>query len=157
MQIYVAGKWEDRHRCRRVMDRLEAAGHTITCDWTNHNYPPAGSEYMLTYYSMCDIQGVRDCDLLVCIASKSLPYRGLFVELGVALAMGHRVAIIGHGIDTCIFVQHPLVKHYNRLGRLIKDLESPSIRPSYPLGTRRIGSDGTPQVYVRMNKVKEIS
>jgi hypothetical protein len=122
MRIYVAGKWEDRLYCRKVMGQLITAGHIITCDWAGHDYPDNNVDSWLMYYAMIDVVGVQESDMLVCICTKPYEYRGLYVELGVALACGHPVAIIGHGIDRCIFTSHPLVKRYGGLSRLIKDI-----------------------------------
>jgi hypothetical protein len=100
MRIYVATKWEERERAQAVMRVLYCLGHQITYDWTR-------SEQFSEEQALCDVMGIHNADMLVILAEKDLPYKGTYVEFGVALTLGLPVYIIGPGFDRCIFVKLP--------------------------------------------------
>ncbi len=107
MKVYVAGKWEDRRRCRDIMDRLEDTGHTITCDWTDHEYE---DEQYPIQYCQDDVQGVKDADVFLGVfIDNTVHYRGALVEMGIALGLGLPCYIIGNAQDDCIFINHPQI------------------------------------------------
>ncbi len=86
MRIYVAGKYEEGPRIRRIMDALEAQGHTITYDWTQ-NEQVSSEQAKLDYY------GVVNAEALVLIAEYDLRYAGALVEMGIALGLGKHVYV----------------------------------------------------------------
>ena len=49
-------------------------------------------------------------DALVFIAEKNLPYKGAYVEFGIAVARGIPIYIMGREIEQCIFVKLPEVQ-----------------------------------------------
>lgn len=104
MKFYVAGKWEDRDSVKEIMNYLEQQGHTITCDWTRHEYSDNKS---MERYALDDMQGVLDADVFVGLFVKDLNYKGALVELGMAMASGKKVIIVGNAISSCIFIKHP--------------------------------------------------
>lgn len=109
-RIYVAGKWEEKERVREVQAQLVAAGHTITHDWTTEE--PVGDAYLNIVPSavLADKQGVMAADAFVGIFEKDLRYLGAVAELGMAIARGIPVYILGNAADRCIFVKLPEVK-----------------------------------------------
>jgi nucleoside 2-deoxyribosyltransferase len=119
MKVYLAGKWEERDKCKYLMNKLIEAGFEITCDWTNHVNPPEGEEYKLSGYAYADIKGVQDADCLIFYAVFPHNYRGAFVEMGAALGLGKPVYVIGHGIDGCIFLYHNHVMKFDKLSEVI--------------------------------------
>ena len=102
MNFYVATKWEDRGSAKVLMDALVKRGHHITYDWTVQ-------EQELPQQAIADLQGVFSADYLVVLAEHHRPYRGVYVELGAALACGRPVLLVGDGLDECLFIRHPLV------------------------------------------------
>lgn len=109
MKIYVAGKWEEREEVRKLQQQLRHLGHQITVDWTWHERDDPGFP---TQYAVDDIKGVIACNAYVGIFKNGLSYKGALVEMGVALACGKMVFIIGHAIDSCLFVSHPSVQKF---------------------------------------------
>lgn len=117
MNVYVAGRWTRRAEAWAVMRALEARGHRITHDWTvkeDNAEMPEGERQ--DYYALCaaaDVDGVLDADAFVLLHDDAC--RGAFVELGIALAHGVRVIVVGGG--TCpvttapIFYWLPEVEH----------------------------------------------
>ncbi len=108
MKIYVAGKWSESKYVKKVMEMLVARGHTITVDWTGHVHPDKSKEYAIE-----DIQGVKDCDVLVaCMWTSGVFYKGCWVEIGAALALDKKVVIIGHEVSS-VFLGHPNIHVFN--------------------------------------------
>jgi hypothetical protein len=98
-KIYVAGKWQEKDSVRQVMSILVKLGHTITYDWTQHD--DADDSYEC---ALADLNGVAEANYIVVIADKLLSYRGVFVEIGAALALNKPVYIIGDGLIGCVFL-----------------------------------------------------
>ena len=120
MKIYVAGKWEDRLHIRVLQEALREMGHTITIDWTWHEKDDTGFP---SQYAVEDIIGASVCDIYIGVFKTRHFYRGALVEMGAALASGKRVYILGHAIDSCIFVGHPLVKQFDTTKDLLSELQ----------------------------------
>lgn len=105
-KFYVAGKCEEREKIRELMQTLISLGNEITVDWTVHERSDTGYP---AAYAQEDIEGVRRADIYIGYFMNKNDYKGALVELGAALGLGKRVFIVGHAIDSCIFVGHPLV------------------------------------------------
>jgi hypothetical protein len=98
-KIYVAGKWQEKDNVRQIMSLLKNLGHTITYDWTQHN--DGDNSYDC---AIADLNGVCASDYILVLADKLLPYRGVYVEIGAALAFCKEVYVIGDGLTDCIFL-----------------------------------------------------
>jgi hypothetical protein len=95
----VAGKYEEKERVQEVMAQLIKDGHTITYDWTRHD------EGFTPRQAKKDMDGVVSAQALVMVAEKDLPYKGSLVEMGMMLACGRLVWILGNAINDCIFTK----------------------------------------------------
>jgi hypothetical protein len=110
MKIYCAGKWTDRLQIRELMTKLESMGHTITRDWTVHaNVDNKYIDLDLRRYAVEDAQGVADADILIAQVLDEHHYRGMWVEVGMALGQHKTVILVGNAGNSCIFSHHPLV------------------------------------------------
>lgn len=127
LKIYVAGKWQDRFEVRTIQTILRDAGHEITCDWTDHEYPTENVNEMLRHYATADIQGVKDADVVICVFIQKHHYRGALVEMGAALALDKPVFVLGHAEDSCIFMQHPNIRCFGYLTLLMEALPNPTL------------------------------
>jgi nucleoside 2-deoxyribosyltransferase len=115
VKVYVAGKFQEKERVRRVQALVREYGHEITCDWTVEDDSLFDGEALRAYWRRCaqdDVAGVRACDALIL-----LPHargKGLWVELGIALALNKRVIVVGFDGDDshqpCIFCKLPQVE-----------------------------------------------
>jgi hypothetical protein len=103
VRIYVAGKFERVHDVRAVQEILRANGHTITFDWTRDDLGFTSAQ------AMRDYMGVFKADALVIVAGEDLPYKGTYVEFGMALMKGIPIYILGKGMDGCLFITMPQV------------------------------------------------
>ncbi|KKN74989.1 hypothetical protein LCGC14_0384910 [marine sediment metagenome] len=109
MKFYVAGKWEDRKNCRKLMDKIQDLGHAISYDWTTGEETDEGYPIV---NAINDTRGVQVSDVYVGRFIDKNNYKGALVELGIALGLNKRIFIIGHAIDSCIFCHHPSVRRF---------------------------------------------
>ncbi len=126
MRIYLAGSSNELDLCAGYMDRLRAAGHTITVDWVanirevaakngfdNSANPREASEVDRQKWSFDDLSGVESADLIWLLVPQ-VGGKGCWVELGYAIAMvrfadatarvrdKHTIVVSGD-YKTCIF------------------------------------------------------
>jgi len=96
MRVYVASKFSRVEEVKRIIRQLEDQGHKVTVDWTVHtcagDYGPALQEKLVTYAKL-DFEGVRAADAVIMLQDSAS--RGGFCELGMALAWGKLVCVVG--------------------------------------------------------------
>ncbi|GAG39012.1 unnamed protein product, partial [marine sediment metagenome] len=107
MKYYVAAHQKDKATARKVQKMLIAGGHEITADWTELA-EEGDNEFLRDVVLECE-EGVRGCDYLVLLMWKNFPYRGAWVELGIAIALKKQIFLIGEYGLKCDFAHHPLV------------------------------------------------
>jgi nucleoside 2-deoxyribosyltransferase len=110
MKLFIAGKVGKEEEARKVMEMVREAGHEITFDWTSipHLRPYEKNEEMSKNAAILEAQAASKCDALILLADEKGV--GMYVELGIALANGKPVFVIGgEGIPT-MFLFHPLVQ-----------------------------------------------
>ena len=97
MDIYVAGKWEEKQQVRIVQQILRNAGHEITFDWTQQL--DVTDEIDLDEQCKLDIEGVMSADALVAVLVDENKYvcksSNRYVEIGIAIGAGIPVYILG--------------------------------------------------------------
>lgn len=114
-RVYVAGKFgvETNKRVKEVQAELRAAGHRITFDWTNDQQSDGNATQ-----AMNDMMGVLNADVFVLIAEDhTVVYNGAVCELGMAIAAGLPIYVLGNALDTrregvqgpCIFMRLPQI------------------------------------------------
>lgn len=96
MKIFVSGQITDLDNVRTVQQRLIEEGHEITHDWTRNETGDkmlAGDAAKLANIqetarrAELDIQGVIDCDAYVVCTDNAKVGKGMYAELGAALAL----------------------------------------------------------------------
>jgi len=125
MNIYVFGKSSQTADVQVIQNQLRKKGHLITFDWTlmvdyYKRNPEKLTPVIEREESILCLSGVCMADVAVGYVPDKLEYRGAFVEMGIALAMGIPVILLGHGMDSCIFTNHPLVSHADIPGLISK-------------------------------------
>ncbi|MEM9760033.1 MAG: nucleoside 2-deoxyribosyltransferase [Pseudomonadota bacterium] len=132
MKIYLAARFSRRHEAHALGARLQALGHTITSRWSlpdsDHVKPAGMSEQAADKererFALEDVEDVRAAD---CCISLMEPPRGngrggRHVEFGIALALGHRMIIIGP--RETVFHHLPEVEHFGTPDQLVDFLSS---------------------------------
>jgi nucleoside 2-deoxyribosyltransferase len=107
MKIYVAGKFQEKERVNKIQDYLVNIGHLITHDWTKDD--SSLQPQFMVFSAMRDLEGVREADVLIALVDKDLPYKGLYGEIGIAIALNKPVYLLGGDLREFVFSYHPLV------------------------------------------------
>ena len=117
MRIYVAGPVADTVTVQKVQDAVLAAGHELTLDWSADVSFAEGFANQIDRSARMageELDAVIAADAVLVVASRH-DGRGMFVELGVALARASRgdldhVVLIGEIHHESVFYFHPLVQ-----------------------------------------------
>lgn len=102
--IYVAGKFEEKARVREVQRQLEDLQYYITHDWTKEDAGTLQGDALEAYLAQCaanDYTGVRDADAVL-VLNHDRAF-GAMSEMGMAIAWGIPVFVVGHKIRDNIF------------------------------------------------------
>lgn len=103
-RIYVAGKFEEVVAVRAAQQALIARGYDITHDWTHESSAGLEGERLETFLTGCatdDYNGVADADAIL-VLNHDRAF-GAMVEMGIALARGIPVFVVGYKIRDNIF------------------------------------------------------
>jgi nucleoside 2-deoxyribosyltransferase len=132
VKVYVAGQLADKTAVVDAQRAVLAAGHELTHDWTQDlefttDYASRAEES--AHIAQTDLRGVMAADAVVVIASSPQPGRGLFVELGAALAraeMGllRHVVAVGTIVHESVFYFHPRVRRVATVQEWLAEVES---------------------------------
>ena len=135
MKFFISGQINDIANVRAVMRSVQEAGHEITHDWTQTDTFLGGAEDKLAnkhesgIRAAKDIQGVLDSDMYVLVSHNKEVGKGMYVELGAALALYESsgkpsVYIIGPMNHLSVFYLHPAVIHRNTIEDVVLDLRN---------------------------------
>lgn len=133
MKIFVSGQIGDVDNIRNIQQRLIDAGHQITHDWTRNETGDkmlAGDAAKLADIqetgkrAKSDIQGVIDADVYVLCTDNAKVGKGMYAELGAALALNSTrkipaVYILGTLNHMSVFYFHPAVVRLRDVEELI--------------------------------------
>jgi len=117
VRIYVAGPLADTEKVQAVQSAVLAVGHELTLDWSRGpdvNFDDYGSlPGVSAELATEDLDAVMRADAVLIVASEH-DGRGMFVELGAALARARRgelehVVVIGTIRYESVFYYHPAV------------------------------------------------
>lgn len=118
MRVYVAGRFTKKEMVQATQALLVKAGHTITYDWTKNDAGGMLGELRLDYLAQCaqaDEEGVKSADAILVLHDST--GRGLFVELGMALADRKKLVVVVGGLEGkhpegCVFYYLSRVRHF---------------------------------------------
>ncbi|MGL5928482.1 MAG: hypothetical protein ACRCY8_06065 [Dermatophilaceae bacterium] len=140
MKIYVAGPMSDVGAVRAVHRAVVLAGHELTLDWsrgpdsTIMNY--ALSQAVSARIAVQDLAAVLAADAVLVVAGDD--GRGMFVELGAALARADRgdlrhIVVIGPITHDSVFYHHPAVQRVSDVAEWLAGLDPSEVdrRPEH--------------------------
>jgi hypothetical protein len=115
VKIYVAARFHEKERVKKLYTMLKECGHTITSDWTMCQLKQPFSEHSegARECAMHAITGVRDCEAFIFLTNPQIG-AGSSAELGAAL-LSHistglpRIYVVGEYRDNNICFYHPAV------------------------------------------------
>jgi len=117
-----------------AQEKFRAAGHEITHDWTRNETGDkllAGNEAKLankeetSHRAQLDLQGVIDCDVYVICTDNEEIGKGMYVELGAALALhatanAPQIYLVGKMNHMLVFYFHPAVIRVDTVEEVIE-------------------------------------
>ena len=135
----MAGPIADAERVQAVQAAVVAAGHELTLDWSrgpdvsladNYGREPSVSAEIAT----ADLDALFVADAVLVVASERNG-RGMFVELGAALARAHRgelahVVVIGPIRHESVFYYHPAVQRRSTVDEWLASLSDADQSPT---------------------------
>ena len=118
MKIYIAGQLDDVEAVTAAQQAVAAAGHELTHDWLGDprfDDPYADRPQLSAEIAAADLAGAMAADAVVVLAGSEQPGRGLFVELGAALARAElgllqHVVVVEPIVHESVFYLHPHVQ-----------------------------------------------
>jgi hypothetical protein len=131
LKVFVSSQIGEKEEVRKAYAAFTGAGMSITHDWTTTDdigdklfrLDEAGRRAKL------DIDGVCSSDVYVLLSGNRHVGKGMYVELGAALALHGResrpeIFVVGPMNHLSIFYLHPAVSHVDTVEDLIFELTS---------------------------------
>lgn len=123
MRVYLATKFENLKEFNEAKQMLEDLGHELTHDWSKEDASGKTGPELEAYLTGCalaDLQGVRDAEALLIINHEK--GKGMFVEMGAALAWQKPVFFVYPDRAYNIFTKVPGVEEFDDLTKAIDAL-----------------------------------
>jgi hypothetical protein len=131
MRFFISGQINDAANVRNLIDKVKIAGHEITHDWTVTDVFLGSLEAKLKdkqetgLRAAKDIQGVVDSDVYVLSSDNEQVGKGMYVELGAALALNTttgkpKIYVVGEMNHMSVFYLHPAVIHMAKIEEVIE-------------------------------------
>lgn len=129
MNVFVSGQIKEKYKIRKILRRLELSGHRVTHDWTrtdNLRKPYKLEAVEAGRRAHKDIRGVLDADIYILMSDNSECGKGMYVELGTALAVAEmnvkklQVYVVGPMNHESVFYHHPAVVHKESIDEIIE-------------------------------------
>ena len=137
VRVFVSGQIGEKERIRDVFEYLRAVGWRVTHDWTRtddigdllQSPEEAGRR------AAADIQGVLDADVYLLISDNKEAGKGMYVELGAALALAEKhgspdVYVAGPMNHPSIFYLHPRVRSFPDVAGVVADVQERRKQPA---------------------------
>lgn len=111
MKFYIATKFQNFDRVQEIRIYLESLGYSITYDWSRATVSDMAQAQL-------DVRGVREADFIVGIFEQDYKYKGAIAEVGMAIALGKPVFILGDWLDGMIFMKLPTVFKIDEISQI---------------------------------------
>ena len=133
MKVFVSGQIGEKEEIRQVYTRLQEEGFTITHDWTETDDLAITDKFSeeAGIRAAKDIKGVCDADIYIIVTDNKECGKGMYVELGAALALAQigkdiLVYVVGRRNHPSIFYGHPAVIYFEHLDECIQTIKARS-------------------------------
>lgn len=121
MKVYLSGRFVHRLTLRWLRNALLARhGLTVTSRWIDYEDTPRDAQIRMqrAIENMLDLQ---EADVLLYLCSPVPGHGARFVELGLALAYGLRIVMVGER-EPHIFATMPQVEYVDSVGQVLAHL-----------------------------------
>ncbi|WP_404393363.1 2-oxo acid dehydrogenase subunit E2 [Humibacillus xanthopallidus] len=140
MKVYVAGELSDIAAVTQAQRTIVAAGHELTHDWSQDLELPqdyASRPDRSAAIARTDLDAVLTAEAVVVLASSAQAGRGLFVELGAALARAElgqlqHVVVVGEIRHESVFHFHPRVLRVGSVEEWLATVEASTVPADRP-------------------------
>jgi len=145
--IYIAARFSRRPECNQLAHALKDRGAVITSRWVkpdcDHVLPTGLSrqaeDHERQRFALEDVDDVRAANWTISLMEepRSNTRGGRHIEFGLALALGHRLTIIGP--RETVFHHLPHVEHYDTIDQFVASLPArfeASLKQAAPAMTR---------------------
>lgn len=105
LTVYVAASYPRKAEAKGLAEYIRSLGHRVNARWLDGE-PANGNEQE---WAIKDADDAIAADCVVCLTGDSLTRGGRHAEVGIAIAMQHRVILVGP--QEQLFHFHPLVTH----------------------------------------------
>lgn len=148
MKIFVSGQLREKEHVRHVYQMLIQRGHEVTHDWTrtdNFRGSYGADKREAGQRAAHDVDGVMKAERYIILTDNSRCGKGMYVELGVALARARsgepiEIAIVGPMNHESIFYYHPLACHFSNIEEYLDHLDGSSPGDQSDWHSRREGN-----------------
>lgn len=127
MKFYIAGKFENKETVLALYERVRAAGHEVSYDWTTHIKSKPYSEHVerIRQYAENELNAILDSDVFIYLTHE----RGttLHMEFGTALAKAKlagnvKIYAVGEYNERSPWHFNPLVTRVDSVEQAFTDL-----------------------------------
>lgn len=117
MLVYIAANYAaDRARAQEIGELLwRDHGHRVTEPWWD-------SDVSQLEAATRDRRGVMEADVVVAIMEEPREWKGLWVEIGMALRDQKQVIVLGDEGRSCVFLTLPEVRRVASVAELVEFL-----------------------------------
>ena len=122
MNVFVSGQINEKEGIQRIYSALEEIGIFITHDWTQTDDVAKSEKDSIEAGKRAekDILGVCKADIYLIITDNARCGKGMYVELGAALALAESgkdisIYVVGPKNHPSIFYSHPRCAHFNTI------------------------------------------
>jgi hypothetical protein len=132
--VYLAARFSRRHECHALAKALQAKGYQITSRWVkpeaDHVLPTGISAQAADderrRFATEDVADVQAASWTISLMEepRSNTRGGRHIEFGIALALGHRLTIIGP--RETVFHHLPQVEHFDTIEQFTEVLSTPA-------------------------------
>jgi hypothetical protein len=120
MKIYIAASYPRLEEAQKLGLELENLGYDVNSYW--HQGEENEADYHSATRAIRDMHAVEYCDLFIELIGDNLSKGGRSCELGMAIAFGKNIILIGEN-DNCIFTYLPWLAKVKSVSSLLRMLK----------------------------------
>lgn len=121
-KVYIAASYTNIVAAKRLGIKLAEEGFDILSYWHIDGNSPIDSDYHSGSRAIRDYHSVERCDLFIELIGDNGSKGGRHCELGLALAWGKKIMLVGEP-DDCIFTWLPWLPRFDTAEDLLKRLK----------------------------------